>query len=127
MRFAHEGGTVTSRARPLPDCPHGGMCRITERTMNRSSDSGGLNRGGPSDQASIRPDAQDEGRQGSQSGRPQRQAAEQPTADEPSRGGRAQGVAASDAPEDTRGVSETEREAGTPDPRATTDWTQGEK
>ena len=95
--------------------------------MNRSSDSGGLNQGGPSDQASNKPDAQDGGRQGSQRGRPQRQEAEQPSGDRPSTHDPDTPAARSDAPEDTRGVSETEREAGTPDPRATTDWTQGEK
>jgi len=101
------------------------LAASTEPTMNRSSDSGGLNQGGPSDQASNKPDAQDSGRQGSQSGRPQRQEAEQPSRKQPL--DRDKPAAHSDAPEDTRGVSETEREAGTPDPRATTDWTQGEK
>jgi len=95
--------------------------------MNRSSDSGGLNQGGPSDQSSIKPDAQDAGRQGSQSGQPQRQEAEQPGSMQPAGGRKDKPASSSDAPEDTRGVSETEREAGTPDPRATTDWTQGER
>lgn len=95
--------------------------------MNRRGDSGGLNRGGPSDQASNRPDAQDEGQQGSQSGRPQRQEAEPPSRHRPPGRANEETPASSDAPEDLRGVSETEREAGTPDPRATTDWTQGER
>ena len=88
--------------------------------MNRSDDSGGLNQGGPSDQSSAKPDAQDRGRQGSQSGRPQRKEPEQPgSAEEAPRQHEPR-------PEEVRGVSETEREAGTPDPRATTDWTHGE-
>jgi hypothetical protein len=29
-------------------------------------------------------------------------------------------------PEELRGISDTERRAGTPDPRATTDWNHGE-
>jgi hypothetical protein len=95
--------------------------------MNRNSDSGGLNQGGPSDQSANKPDAQDAGRQGSQSGRPQRQEAEQPAGKQPSTRGDDKPAASTDAPEDTRGVSETEREGGTPDPRATTDWTQGER
>ena len=93
--------------------------------MKQSSDSGGLNQGGPSDQSSNKPDAQDAGRQGSQSGQPQRQEAEQPVGKQPRDDGKP--AASSDAPEDTRGLSETEREGGTPDPRATTDWTQGEQ
>ena|SRR5437868_1127313 len=88
--------------------------------MNRSDDSGGLNQGGPSDQAAVKPDAQDGGRQGSQSGRPQRQETQQPcSANESPRQRKPR-------PEEARGVSETEREAGTPDPRATTDWAHGE-
>jgi hypothetical protein len=89
--------------------------------MNRPDDSGGLNQGGPSDQASAKPEAQDPGRQGSQSGRPQRQETEAPGS--AATGPRHPPVA---RPEEARGVSETEREAGTPDPRATTDWNHGE-
>jgi hypothetical protein len=87
--------------------------------MNRSKDRGGLNQGGPSDQETNRPQAQDDAPQGSQSGQPRRQERAQPPSRKPS--------AASGEPDELRGVSETEREAGTPDPRATTDWTQGEQ
>jgi hypothetical protein len=88
--------------------------------MNRSDDSGGLNRGGPSDQASEKPDAQDRRRQGSPGGQPQRHETAQPGGAEESPRQHEPG------PEEARGVSETEREAGTPDPRATTDWNHGE-
>lgn len=90
--------------------------------MNRADGRGGLNQGSPADQAGAQSKALDEGRQGSQSGGPQRQDAEQPAnaaTDSPRH-------APTVRPEEARGLSETEREAGTPDPRATTDWNHGE-
>jgi hypothetical protein len=100
--------------------------------MNRSDDSGGLNQGGPSDQAGPRPDSRECGGEGSQQGRPQNQAAQEDEREARKRPGRpaqetaADSPAASDEPAELRGVSDTERAAGTPDPRATTDWTHGE-
>lgn len=101
--------------------------------MNRSDDSGGLNQGGPSDQGSVRPDPRERGDAGSQQGRPQnqevhaaeREAQKQPP-DRPVHDAAASSHASSGEPPELRGVSETERAAGTPDPRATTDWTHGE-
>lgn len=90
--------------------------------MNAPRDPGGLNQGGPGDQSSVRPTPQDDGGQGSQSGRPQ---AQEPL-EKPWRPGEQAPGAADDPPEKERGVSDTERRAGTPDPRATTDWEHGE-
>jgi hypothetical protein len=91
--------------------------------MNAQQDPGRLNQGGPGDQAGPRPSAQDESTQGSQSGRPQ----SQDPLEKPWRPGEpAPGAAADDPPEKERGISDTERQGGTPDPRVTTDQQRGE-
>lgn len=90
--------------------------------MNAPQDPGRLNQGGPGDQAGPRPSAQDESTQGSQSGRPQ---AQEPL-EQPWRPGEPAPGAADDPPEKERGISDTERQGGTPDPRATTDGLRGE-
>jgi hypothetical protein len=105
-----------------------------ETTMNQKRDSGGLNQGGPSDQGSVRPEPQDDAEQGSQSGRPQFEerhaqaelAAKRDRAEKDKPAERAPPLPQASTAEDERGISATEREAGTPDPRATTDWSHGE-
>jgi hypothetical protein len=84
-----------------------------------------LGQGGPSDQASQRRDPRDDGDQGAQSGRPQ---AQHSASEEGESGAPAGGGAVSRAPVrgDGEGMSDTERKAGTPDARATTDWRHGE-
>lgn len=86
-----------------------------------------LIQGGPGDQAGPSADLQDTGHAGSQQGRPQQQEdaaaparvkAKAPRAAEPR-------DPVPDA-QDDRAVSQTERQAGSPDDRATTDWTHGE-
>jgi hypothetical protein len=85
--------------------------------------------GGPSDQASVRPEPQDAGRQGSQSGRPQVQEEGAPS-QRPDPHGAAPAASPDDARRDVaegeRGVSETERRAGSPDPHASTDNALGD-
>lgn len=87
-----------------------------------------LLQGGPGDQAGPSADPRDTGRAGSQQGRPQQQ--EDAAAPARVEGGRAPRAAESRNPvpdaQDDRAVSETERQAGNPDDRATTDWTHGE-
>jgi hypothetical protein len=107
--------------------------------MEPNRDTGPLNQGGPSDQASQRPDERDQGMLGSQQGRPQVQAErpERPgdnsadsragtTPNSPA-GSNAKSPAGEHAPVrgDGEGMSDTERKAGTPDARATTDWRPG--
>src|SRR5688572_30721548 len=97
-----------------------------EPQMNAPKDTGRLNQGGPADQAGPQPldtGKQDMGQPGSQSGRPQ---AQDPL-ERPWRPGEyAPGSSAAEPPKKERGISETERQAGTPDPRATTDGEHGE-
>jgi hypothetical protein len=91
--------------------------------MNAPQDNGRLNQGGPGDQSGPRPSPQDGSQQGSQSGRPQ----SQEPLERPWRPGEpAPGASADEPPEKERGISDTERRGGTPDPRATTDGLQGE-
>ena len=79
--------------------------------MNAPREPGGLNQGGPGDQAGPRATPQDEPKQGSQSGRPQ---AQEPL-ERPWRPGEpAPGSSADEPPEKERGISDTERQAGTP-------------
>jgi hypothetical protein len=94
--------------------------------MNNATrvDGRGLNQGGPGDQRGPRPDPQDDGQQGSQSGRPQNQGPAMP--DKPGAQRPRAPLPQDSTAEDERGVSDTERQAGTPDPRATTDWIHGE-
>ena len=92
-----------------------------EPTMNPTRRTRPLNQGGPSDQASQRQDARDEGGLGSQQGRPQAQAERSDPAV-----GAAESPGRTPAEDSAHGMSETERKAGTPDARATTDWRHGE-
>lgn len=80
----------------------------------------GLGHGGPGEQDDPAAPAPGDGVMGSQSGRPGHQPAKEggPPAAHP-----AQPLAPG---ESARGTSETERIAGTPDDRATTDWQHGE-
>jgi hypothetical protein len=92
--------------------------------MNATTrDTGGLGLGGPSDQSAIRTTDQDDAEPGSQAGWPRKQepgaTAGHPDAAAKTRRG-------DTTAESERGISETERRAGTPDPRATTDWSHGE-
>lgn len=95
-------------------------------TRNTKQDDS-LIQGGPGDQAGPSADSRDTGRAASQQGRPQVQ-------DDAAAPGRVQsgapraGERGNPAPdkEDDRAVSETERKAGSPDERATTDWAHGE-
>lgn len=110
--------------------------------MTAPRDPGPLNQGGPSDPSSPRPDAREAATQGSQSGQPKRQEESPPISPGPRPGDpvfaapseRATAKpghpsrerAASGEPDEPRGVSETERQAGTPDPHATTDASVGQ-
>lgn len=79
--------------------------------MNAPRDPAGLNQGGPGDQAGPRPTPQDDSKQGSQSGRPQ---AQEPLERPWRPGEQAPGGPADEPPEKERGISDTERQAGTP-------------
>jgi hypothetical protein len=100
-----------------------------EIEMSTAPDSKPLGEGGPSDQGTVRPDPQDAGRQGSQSGRPQVQEEGAPS-QRPDPSPPAPAVAPGHAPHETaegeRGLSETERRAGSPDADVTSDNALGD-
>jgi hypothetical protein len=94
-----------------------------ETAMSEPSASKPLVDGGPSDQASVRPDPQDAGRHGSQSGRPQWQDDGGPLQrpdPRPPPPAAAPGHAPNGGDEGARAVSETERRAGSPDAEVST-------
>lgn len=125
------------RARALPHQSGKETATVAAKgtAMNESNKPGsradgqGLNQGGPGDQKSPRKQQGDENELGSQSGRVQHQAplmpkhggAQQPGQKRPE----AKDLPQRSTAEDERGVSDTERRAGSPDPRATTDSGDG--
>lgn len=88
----------------------------------RNDDDDSLLQGGPGDQASAAADARQAGLAGSQQGRPQAQEHEVVARERQAR----QPAPAASGADGERGISATERQAGTPDERATTDWSHGE-
>lgn len=99
-----------------------------------ATDNDSLIQGGPGDQAGPADDARDRGRAGSQQGRPQEQE-RRVERDAGQDAGRAasrdadRGAKRAPPPNDAgdeRAISDMERRAGTPDERATTDWSHGE-
>ena len=101
-----------------------------------ASDSRPLGDGGPSDQAGVRPDPQDQAQQGSSSGRPQAEQEEAlrrseraaHTSRPPDSAIDRPGAARDPSHEDdgSRGIGDTERRAGTPDAHARTDTSPGD-
>jgi len=92
------------------------------KTIGEQDDS--LLQGGPGDQAGPADDPRNTGLAGSQQGRPQRQ--EDATVQRRAKPRSPAASAQEEDREDDRAVSDMERQAGTPDDRATTDWAHGE-
>lgn len=91
-------------------------------------DGKGLAQGGPGDQKSPRKQQGDENELGSPSGRIQHQAPLMPERGSAQPGQKrptAKDLPQTSTAEDERGLSDTERRAGSPDPRATTDSGDG--
>lgn len=96
--------------------------------MNRDTraDGKGLNPGGPGDTPSPGKQQGQSTEQGSQSGRVQHQGPQMPEREGGEASQRPRDLPQDSTAEDERGLSDTERRAGSPDPHATTDSGYGD-